>query len=479
MGISARDRCRRASRARWLAGLLLLAPVGARAADLAARLDAALAAPALRGARIAALVVDAAGVPVYERAADRALIPASNMKVLTALAALHAFGPTHHFATELFSEAPPAADGAVRTLWLRGSGDPALTSEDYWRLAADLRRAGVSRVDGDLVLDDSAFDGQRWHPSWGRTGARAYHAPVGALTVNYGAFAVSVAPGAAPGDPLRAVVDPPLPYLPLSLRGSTGVARARTTLVIDRQAGADAERVLVSGVLPAGAEATTLQRSVLDPARYAGAVLRAQLAGLSIDIAGATRIGYVPASAVPLLAFEGPPLSEVVRLFMKYSNNQIGEALLKALGARATGRPGSFPAGAAALREELAQLSLPTAGLVVVDGSGLSYENRVTPRLLVAALRAASAAFAFGPEFEAALPIAAADGTLEERAPGAPFRVRAKTGLLTRVTGLSGYAQGPDGERMVFSVLVNGFRHSAEAAMDALDRFAEALVAEP
>jgi D-alanyl-D-alanine carboxypeptidase/D-alanyl-D-alanine-endopeptidase (penicillin-binding protein 4) len=479
MGISARGRCRRAARARWLHGLLLLAPIGARAAELPARLDAALAAPALRGARIAALVVDAEGATVYERTPDRALIPASNMKILTALAALHVFGPTHRFATDLFSEGPPGADGSVRTLWLRGSGDPSLTSEDFWRLAADLRREGVSRVEGDLVLDDSAFDGQRWHPSWGRTGSRAYHAPVGALTVNYGAFAVSVAPGAAPGDPLRAVVDPPLAHLPLTLRGSTGPARARTTLAIERVSSADAERVVVSGVLPVGAEARTLQRSVLDPARYAGAALRAQLAAVGVEIAGETRVGYVPDSAVPLLVFDGPPMSEVVRLFMKYSNNQIGESLLKALGARATGRPGSWPAGAAALREQLSLLSLPIAGLVVVDGSGLSYENRVTPRLLVAALRAAAGAFAFGPEFEASLPIAAADGTLEERAPGAPFRVRAKTGLLTRVTGLSGYAERPGGERVVFSVLVNGFRDSAEAAMDALDRFAEALAAAP
>jgi len=478
MGISVRGRCRRAAPARWLPGLLLLAPIAAGAADLPARLDAALAAPALRGARVAALVVDAGGRPVYERTPDRALIPASNMKVLTALAALHVFGPTHHFATELFSEAPPTADGAVGTLWLRGSGDPSLTSEDYWRLAADLRRLGVTRVEGDLVLDDSAFDGQRWHPSWGRPGSRAYHAPVGALTVNYGAFAVSVAPGASPGDPLHAVVDPPLAYLPLTLRGSTGAPRARTTLVVDRRAGAGEEQVVVSGVLPAGAGSRTHQRSVLDPARYAGAALRSQLAGLGIEVAGDTRVGYVPESAVSLLAFDGPPLSEVVRLFMKYSNNQIGEALLKTLGARATGRPGSWPAGAAALREELAALGLPLDGLVVVDGSGLSYENRVTPRLLVAALRTASQAFAYGPEFTASLPIAAADGTLAERAAGAPSRVRAKTGLLTRVTGLSGYALRPDGERVVFSVLVNGFRASAESAMDALDRFAEAL-AEP
>jgi D-alanyl-D-alanine carboxypeptidase/D-alanyl-D-alanine-endopeptidase (penicillin-binding protein 4) len=130
------------------------------------------------------------------------------------------------------------------------------------------------------------------------------------------------------------------------------------------------------------------------------------------------------------------------------------------------------------LRTELLAVGLPLDGLVLLDGSGLSYENRVTPRLLVAALRTASAGFALGPEFLAALPIAGADGTLEERAENASSRVRAKTGLLTRVTALSGFAQRGNGERVVFSLLVNGFRGSAEHAMDAVDGFAEVLAGE-
>lgn len=484
MGIEADLRRRRRLwiRSRALPSLLVCAllgsPAGSPAAELADRLDAALGVRALRGARIAALVVAEDGSLLYERTPDRALIPASNMKILTALGALHAFGPTHRFTTELLSEASPAADGSVETLFVRGSGDPALTSEDFWRLASDLRRRGVTQVRGDLVLDDAAFDDSRWNPSWGPTGARAYHAPVGALTVNYGAFAVIVTPAAVAGEPLRALIDPPIPYLTLSLRGQTGTAAARSSLVVDRQAAADGELVTVSGAMPVGHEAKTFHRSVLDPARYAGAVLRRQLESLGIPVAGETRLGHTPEQAVSVLEYQGPPMSEVVWLFMKYSNNQIGEALVKLLGARASGEPGSWKNGTAALRTELLAVGLPLDGLVLLDGSGLSYENRVTPRLLVAALRTASAGFALGPEFLAALPIAGADGTLEERAENASSRVRAKTGLLTRVTALSGFAQRGNGERVVFSLLVNGFRGSAEQAMDAVDGFAEVLAGE-
>jgi len=460
-----------------VATLALLASAPAQSAQtLASRLDAALDVRALRGAGIGALVVDGGGKVLYARSPDRAMIPASNQKILTAVAALEVLGPTHHFTTEVLADAAPDAEGAVGTLYLRGGGDPALTSEDFWRLAADLRRAGLRSVRDGIVVDDSLFDAKRWHPSWGQTGARAYHAPVGALTVNYGAFAVTVEPNGSTGSSLRAVVDPPIDFLTLSNRAHTGTPRGRSSLVVDRRSLADREEVLLRGDFPAGQPAKTFHRSVLDPARYAGSVLAAQLRSVGVSVGAGLRRAGVPESAAPLLSFEGPPLSDVVRSFLKYSNNQIGEALVKTLGARTSGAPGNWSSGAAAVRSALETLGLPTTGLALVDGSGLSYENRVTPRLLVAALTTAHRSFRFGPEFEAALPIASADGTLEKRADAAGGRVRAKTGLLTRVTSLSGYAERPDGERLFFAVLTNGFRRSAEEAMDALDGFAAALV---
>jgi D-alanyl-D-alanine carboxypeptidase/D-alanyl-D-alanine-endopeptidase (penicillin-binding protein 4) len=143
------------------------------------------------------------------------------------------------------------------------------------------------------------------------------------------------------------------------------------------------------------------------------------------------------------------------------------------------GGEGSWSSGIAALRAQLRELGLQLDHLSMVDGSGLSRDNRVTPRTLVSALRSAEASFAFGPEFVAALPIAAADGTLQERAAGAAHQVRAKTGLLSQlggVTSLSGYANSATGETLVFAILVNGFPRSSAEARAAVDRFAEELV---
>jgi D-alanyl-D-alanine carboxypeptidase/D-alanyl-D-alanine-endopeptidase (penicillin-binding protein 4) len=446
-------------------------------AALRTRLDAALNARALRGARVAVRVESESGRVLFERGGELALVPASNQKILTALAALRAFGPSYRFTTELLADRVPDAQGAVGELYVRGGGDPALTSEDLWRLAADLRRSGLRRVEGGLVLDDTRFDAVRWHPTWGADSPRAYAAPISALAVNYGAYAVIVTPGSA-GEAPSVRVDPPISYLHVANRARTGPARARQSLQLDRRALSDGEEIGVSGAVSAGGGPMTLNRSVLDPTRYAGAMLRAQLEAVGIEVAGETRLARAPLDGVSLLEFEGAPLSDVVRRFLKYSNNQIGEGLVKALGARASGGTGTWTNGMAALRAELESAGLPLAGSTLVDGSGLSPENRVTPRLLVAALRSARASFEFGPEFEAALPIAGTDGTLESRAEASRARIRAKTGLLTRVTSLSGYARTPDGERIVFAVLVNGYRGGAYGAMSAVDGIAAALVRE-
>jgi D-alanyl-D-alanine carboxypeptidase/D-alanyl-D-alanine-endopeptidase (penicillin-binding protein 4) len=444
------------------------------------RLDASLHHRGLRGARIAALVIDRdSGETLYAHDPDDALVPASNMKVFTALAALSALGPTHHFETGIRADAAPDAEGAVQNLYVMGGGDPALTSEDVWRLAADLRREGLRRVRGDIVLDASRFDDQRWHPSWGKVSARAYHAPVSALTVNYGSFAVEVAPGGAPGEPLRVVVDPPVPFLQLVNRGQTLGPKTRAELVVDRRPAADGEQVVVSGGVRVGSAPKAYPRSVLDPVRYAGAVLKMQLEANGVVVDGGIVRGAAPSGSAELLAFEGKSLGEIVRLFVKYSNNTIAESLVKDIGLAEApdAGPATWSRGLAAMRSELEGLGLEMDRITMVDGSGLSYGNKVPPRVLVHALVVGERSFRFGPEFVAALPIAAADGTLEKRAEGAAYGVRAKTGLLTRVTGLSGFGSRPDGRVAVFSILVNGFRGSAEAAMDGVDGFVSELVA--
>ena len=447
-----------ANRARWLQ-----------------RLARTLEQGGLEGAQIAALVVRASdGATLYERAPDRQLIPASNAKVLTALASLDAFGPTHRFETHIATSQPLDAAGATQDLYVVGGGDPSLTSEDYWRMAAELREAGLTAVRGNVVVDDGLFDPMRSHPSVKGVSSRAYHAPVGALNANYGSFTVTVEPGEAVGARAIARITPPVDYFELSNQGSTLARKRRRTLVVDRARGKNGEVVSIRGGMRSGDKRKAYYRSVLDPDRYAGHVLAMQLEAVGITVEGAVVRGRLRDDAEPLHRFEGKPVLEIVQLFMKYSNNGIAESLVKNLGVLATGGVGSWSSGMPELHRRLHALGVPAASFSLVDGSGLSYENRVSPRALVAAVRAGRSDFRFAPEFEMAFPIAGRDGTLDERAEGARDRVRAKTGLLNNVTGLSGYALAGD-EEVIFSVLVNGARHGDKAAMDGVDQFVTVL----
>jgi D-alanyl-D-alanine carboxypeptidase/D-alanyl-D-alanine-endopeptidase (penicillin-binding protein 4) len=514
-------RSREKTRDRWLIrhsyrsalvwGLLALAfawPAAGKPSqtqELAARVDALLAKKPLAKASVGVLVVRASdGATVYESGADRLLIPASNQKILTALASLDRFGPTHRFPTRIWSSSAPDVEGVVDSLIVEGGGDPTMNSEDWWRLAADLRREGLRGIRGDLRVDDTYFDAPGWHPSWGRISARAYHAPVGALTANYGSFFVSIWPGAGVGSQAHVDIDPPVDYLRMRNRAKTAAPSARPRLSVNRAQGRQTEGppdevVQIEGVIRLGDDGDRFPRSVLDPGLYAGSLLAYQLKANGVFLDGDVVRGAIGEESLELLLDRpGRSIAESVGLCLKYSNNSIAETLVKNLGAwegaaldpqaakktlklvKPT-RQGDWVSGLRAMRAQLEGLGVHLEDARMIDGSGLSILNRVSPRALVQALEAGRSSFRIGAEFVASLPIAELDGTLERRLQGGAGRVRAKTGLLSdaRVTALSGYADRGDGETLIFSILVNGHTGGSRGAMDAVDGIARVLLDAP
>ena len=447
---------------------------------LALSLEAALAVPALSGARVGAFVVRAAdGATVWAHRADASLIPASNMKILTSLAVLELLGPTHRFETTVLADQRPDSEGRVGELIIRGGGDPALTSEDWWRLAADLRRSGLRKVEGNILVDDSLFEDALWHPSWGTPSSRAYHAPVGALSANYGAFFVAVTPGQEVGQPGEVRLDPPVEYLKAINRSRTVSEESGDSLRVGHGlASADQEEVIVSGALRDGRGPALFARSVRDPALYAGSLLKMQLEGLGLEVGGQVRRGESDRGGVELLVFKGRALSEAVALILKYSNNAMAETLVKTVGLNANGGQGSWESGLPVLRERLLESGVIGEEAVLADGSGLSPENRVSARMLVKALQRARSSFRVGPEMLAALPWAASEGTLANRLDSGRDRIRAKTGLLTdsRVIALSGLIESESSEERIFSILVNGYNGPTAAAVEAVDAWVSLLV---
>ncbi len=393
-----------------LACLLALGAAAAvRAADapLAPRLARALSVPQVTSMSTAGLAVDLrTGAVVFGRNAATSLAPASTEKLAVTYALLAALGPDFRIDTEVLGEG--TLDGTTwrGNLVLKGYGDPTLSSAGLARLAARVHAAGIARVTGSIVGDESFFDSVRTAPGWKASFYGDESPPLSALSVDRGLYRHALA------------TDP-----------------------------------------------------ALAAARLLGQALRAS----GVTVSGAPRTGVAAAADLPLATVASPPLARIVTMMDGESDNFTAELLLKELGAL-YGSRGSTSAGAGAVRELLANVGVPLAGVRIVDGSGLSLLDRVTAQALVAILEASWLDPDIRPTLVAALPVAGVSGTLETRMRTAPARgnVIAKTGTTDEASALAGYVRG----RYVFAVLQNGNPVSTTWARTAQDRFATLLASQ-
>lgn len=384
----------------------------------------------LNGQQSCVVVRDALGEVVAQNPV-LSLAPASNQKLLVALVALHRLGPDFRYETVLASKAKPR-DGVVENLWLIGGGDPVLTTAEYRtfletqplhqgrkstsleRLADELARAGVREIRGRVLGDDARYDRTRSIPTW----KRAYLSdrevgPLGALAVNEGWTS----------------------WLPR-------------------------------------------QEPAPDPAVHAASELArlAQDRGIKMDGAGRAKgDAKLPEKLHFVAKVTSPPLGEIVETMLRGSGNFLAELVVRELG-HTTGT-GSTEAGLRIVTTELEKLGLDITGLTLNDGSGLDVANRSTCSLLLGALlEAEKAKFKNIPD---GLAVAGKSGTLARRMLDAPLagRIRAKTGSIDGVVGLTGYADGTIGT-LTFSFLANG-NFSTERGRSLQERIATLLVRYP
>ncbi|HEX2207317.1 MAG TPA: D-alanyl-D-alanine carboxypeptidase/D-alanyl-D-alanine-endopeptidase [Longimicrobium sp.] len=459
------------------------APAPAPAQAIAAALDSVFNDTAFASAHWGVLVRSLeSGRTLYARNAGRMFIPASNMKIVTAAAALEALGPEYRYVTRI------AAAGEVRNGVLRGDlvviggGDPTISERFHgdvrtvFRAWADsLRAHGVRRITGAVIGNDDVFDDLPLGRGWAWDDVEdSYSAEVGGLQLNEGFVTVRVAPG--PGR-AAAVTTMPVSDEWVPVIGNVWMAPAGTAPRVDVGRADTLGGVEVSGTLPPD---TTIQAevSVRNNTRFFASVLRQALleagigvGGPSLDADDAPGRGR-PDSSTVLFTHTSAPMREILAAFLKPSQNQIGEILLKTLGRELRGM-GSAGAGIAAIDSMALTWGLPRRLLAQADGSGLSRYNLVAPEFLAALLERETRSPHFA-VFHRALPVAGRDGTLASRMRGTPAEanVHAKTGTLSGVRSLSGYFTTAAGERMVFSMMVN---HHTLSARDA-DRVAEAAL---
>jgi serine-type D-Ala-D-Ala carboxypeptidase/endopeptidase (penicillin-binding protein 4) len=487
--------------------LLAMVSLGAARADLRSQIEAVLGAtPAVRNAFWGIHAVDTAtGNVLYQANPHRYFVPASNVKLFSTALALARLGPDHRYRTRVIGEAPPDSAGRLAgPLVLVGGGDPNLSGrtipyrKDSKRgnplaviedLADQVVGAGVRRVNGDVIGDDTAYVWAPYPEGWAAEDpVWEYGAPVSALTVSDNALTLTIVPGAREGEPARISTSPAVEFYQLDNRIRT-TAKPNGRVYVDRQPGS--LQVRLWGSLPLKGAARSAVLGIEDPALYAAMAFRAALVRRGVAVSGRAAARHRYANDVPdlrsgtkeaqpqgvLLAQRiSPPLSDTIAVINKVSQNLHAELLLREVGLQRRGI-GTREAGLAELEAFLTESGVSETEYELVDGSGLSRLNLVSPaavtKLLLTMYRSPARELWFQ-----SLPVGGEDGTLSDRFPKGPAarRIRAKTGTLAHVSALSGYAQRRDGGTTAFSILANNYHGKASEIRAAIDRISSLLV---
>jgi D-alanyl-D-alanine carboxypeptidase/D-alanyl-D-alanine-endopeptidase (penicillin-binding protein 4) len=454
---------------------------------LAPRLERRLAKARVRADRVGVHVVDLDdGEAVFSRGAEIPLIPASVVKATTAAAALDLLGPGHRYETVVEARGTLDAAGTLAgDLVVRGSGDPALSRRAYgdaWqeplrRLAAGVAAAGVRRVTGAIVLDDGPFDREYCHPSW-PAGDRAtwVAAPVCGLTWNDGCVSVRVQGGAAPG--AAVTLETPATRGPWPLQNAVETEGVRAPEVGGVWTEAPA-RLRVSGRIGPRQEAL-IEVPVADPLAWFGGAFQTVLEGQGVRVDGRWRAAG-PADRAPgrRVAAVSTDLPSVLRTMNRRSQNLYAALLFKACGSAREG-VGSWASGERAVALSLSRRGIDATGLRVVDGAGLSRDNRLSAVAVARLLASFDGDALRGPFLRDSFAAPGEDGTLESRLrePVCRDRVRAKTGTIRGVNGLAGYVAGKGGSRgHAFAILVNA-SPAEGSARDLIDDLVREIAAE-
>lgn len=456
------------------------------AAPLDAVIDSVAATPPLDRTHWGIEVTDLQGRVLVRRNADKLFAAASNAKLATIAAALELLGPGYRWTTEL--EARGVAGDVAGAVVVRGSGDPSISTHFHAdplapldSLAAALARAGIRRVAGPVVIDESRFDSVRVHPAWEVFDLDWYYAaPVAPFAVLEAAYPVVVTPGAV-GQP--AAVDVVLPD------GLIGTDARVATVEGERGWNDDLRRIpgtdslVVRGRIGTAAGPDTSWIAQDDPGRFAGRALVRALARQGIAVEGpvvttrdvAAVPGVAPAAG-PRVAWRSAPLADVARIALEESDNWVTEQVLKTLGAE-RGEGGSWSASTAVVERFLAeQVGIDPGAVYLRDGSGLTPQTLLTPAAIAALLRYV-AGRPWADVFRHAL---ASPGepasTLDDRLTEYGDRIQAKTGTLRHINTLSGYGTRDDGERVVFSILTNASGRPGSEVRAAVDRIVRAIL---
>ena len=457
------------------------------------------------------------GKVIFALNQDKLFTPASNAKLFTTAAVFGLIGPDYRFKTTVETLGALDKYGRLNSdLVLVGRGDPNLSGralpynmhterktppiQVLQDLADQLVQHGLKYVDGDVVADDSYFVWERYDEGWSQDDlAREWGAPVSALTINDNVIFVNVMPADRPGERAFLSITPFPEYYKIDNRVmTTPQGTGPRTVSINREPGSN--QLTFWGNIPQDDPGFGEALAIEDPADFSARLFRQLLEERGVTIYGRARTHHTelastetfsvtsmasgggdttrPPNPAPMVlaSYQSQPVTQDLRVINKVSQNLHAELMLRLLG-KEKGTSGSIEGGLEVLRGFLVNAGIKADQFVFFDGSGLSREDLVTPQALVAILRYCHQQ-PWGQTYADTLPVAGVDGSLADRFrnTSAAKVVRAKTGSLSHVYSLAGYATTQSGEPIAFAVMTNNNNMPTKKALDTIDQIVLRLV---
>lgn len=415
---------------------------------------------------------------IYSLNADKLFIPASNTKIFTTLLALEKLGKDYVFKTTV------STDGIIESkntknkiikgnIYFNFVGDPTFTHFHLRDLIEQLKGAGIKEIKGDIIINTSLFDNIYYGPGWMWDDMDSCDSsPISPVFIDDNCIKVnlSVINNILSGNQLIVETKSPV-----------SIDTAGVQIVNDD---ADDLKVInfsndsplsISGIIGRNKTAE-LEQSIYKPENYFIYLLKPILKG-SIIFKGNIRNGKAPDQELKILAQNNSqPVKEILKRFDKESHNLTGELLLKTIGLKEDSVTGSTKKGAEAMKKYL-EKTFQNPDFKIVDGSGLSRYNLVSPSLIMDLLEYIYANKTFRDIVLAAFPAGGAEGTLKNRLKNIKnYKVIAKSGSMTGVNCLSGYLIGDNGNVFSFSIMINNANLPGKALRDIQDKILELII---
>jgi D-alanyl-D-alanine carboxypeptidase/D-alanyl-D-alanine-endopeptidase (penicillin-binding protein 4) len=402
------------------------------------------------------------------------LTPASTMKAINTAATLHMIGKDYTFNTYLLYDGDISKDSILHgNIIIKGGGDPTLgspridTMNDMKYLlplwTKVIRKQGIKKIEGAVIGDASIFDDTLTPPSWfpGDLG-NYYGAGASGLTFHENSFRIIVKPGKRFRDSAKiAEIDPPIPYIKINNKVLTGTPYAAEDLWV--YGGSFDNTREIKGIIPRKNLRFPMRASLPDPAYFCSYSLFKTLTDSGIVVTDSATTNKIlkeqgklkPKSPTVIYAQESPPLDTIIYHTNQRSINTYAEDIIKMLAYEKTGN-GSTVIGTQLVRHFWESKGVDLKGFIMKDGSGLSPEDKVSPRQLAEILRVYISDTMF-PVFYHTLPIAGVSGTIKSIFKGtiAENNLRAKSGYMMGIRSYAGYVYNKKGKLLTFGIIVN------------------------